>query len=341
MIGSDDTVFTSTGYDLEARDLIGGALKWSIAKDASELPLQASDDGSALLYDQATGALTVVENGTRTSTDVYPVLRNPVRTAVDELSGGFVDLATSTIAIGKFQTRARNDLTLFPTQQRQNAIDSRLDIVINTFIPEEWLDTPLEWLAWLFAGPTWWTGNSIFEGDNRTDWDINGPSRSKHHITVSRMGGIVENRTAVGESRLYHKESSLDASQTHITAAARADTELFDSNMLMARAYSPSKGRADIVRLPSGNLLVTLRFDGSNPLFNVLGLNTISYEMKVTIDFDTMRYQLTGEHDGFPNYEMYLNQHRIHDFSHGTNNPNALFPPMEIEFEHPWLEIQP
>jgi hypothetical protein len=70
-------------------------------------------------------------------------------------------------------------------------------------------------------------------------------------------------------------------------------------------------------------------------------VNDITDLITVTIDFRTMTYKLTGAHDGFPNYEMYINRQRIHHYEHGAYTPAALGPGLEIECDHPVLEITP
>ncbi|MGE3177675.1 MAG: hypothetical protein AB7N65_28060, partial [Vicinamibacterales bacterium] len=151
--------------------------------------------------------------------------------------------------------------------------------------------------------------------------------------------GGVKTQTTVGETRLYHKASSLDASQ-HITAAAKADSIVGDGHMLLAHGWSPDKGTATVTRPSGGTLRVDIALTSSNPLFQLpFALNSIDYELQLTVDFVAMTYRLVAAHDGFPNYEVYLNRLRIHDHPHGSSTPADLLPPLDITHAYPFLEI--
>ena len=84
----------------------------------------------------------------------------------------------------------------------------------------------------------------------------------------------------------------------------------------------------------SGNI-VTIRLIGSagNPFRHVPVIeNTIDYEFEFVIDFTDMNnptFVMSGRHDGFPNYEVYVNEQQVHAFAHSTQTPFSLFPPME------------
>jgi hypothetical protein len=80
---------------------------------------------------------------------------------------------------------------------------------------------------------------------------------------------------------------------------------------------------------------VTIRLTGSvaNPL---VPSPTIDYQIDVSIDFSdplNLRYTVVGDHDGFPNYELYLNEQHIHGYAHDTETPLSLVWPMEKHFQ--------
>ena len=81
----------------------------------------------------------------------------------------------------------------------------------------------------------------------------------------------------------------------------------------------------------AGNV-VTVHIVGSVPNPLVLLLPNIDYEFEFSIDFEDQnnpRFLLTGAHDGFPNYEVYVNERQVYGYVHGDQWPISLFPPME------------
>ena len=58
----------------------------------------------------------------------------------------------------------------------------------------------------------------------------------------------------------------------------------------------------------------------------------IDYDVTVVIDFSDIsnhRYTVEGTHDGFPNYEVFINEEQVWGYAHGSQTPFSLFPPME------------
>ena len=219
---------------------------------------------------------------------------------------------------------------------QRNAPLLEFTITINTFIPAEWLDNYVRFYP--FGHPTY-DFESIFEGDNRRHFDINGSSRTKQITKVDFFGIVGQSQTRNGWTKLYHKTSSLDAQQ-HLTAEARNDTVLNDKHLKVAERLSPDTGTATAVR-SGGKVEVTFTLSSNNPLADFELFNAIDYTIVLTIDFVARKYQVRGTHDAFPNYEMYINTQRVHHFDHGDNGPVfGLDAGTEITFDHPWRDLQ-
>lgn len=320
-------------------DVATWTTKWSIAGFPG-WPVMALEGGGLAFWYQPTATLTLVDgNGNITSTRM-PIGIPQSILVLGEWLGTDIETRALTAIVGPEVNAA-----MFSFQrglprsegnpQGQNAPKVQVTITINTFIPEEWVDNPAEWLT---RGSTWFT--TIFEGDNR-GFDINGSSRSKQRVAVTPLGLAGPSQTVAGWTRLYDKETSVDA-DGRLTAEARADTVVGDDEMLLVVDRSADQATAVATRLPDGKVRVTLRYNGNNPLINLGSLNDISYAISLTMDFSGMTYQLTGEHDGFPNYEIYVNRQRIHYFEHDPSPlaPLALGGDMEIDFDQPAAEIQ-
>ena len=53
---------------------------------------------------------------------------------------------------------------------------------------------------------------------------------------------------------------------------------------------------------------------------------TLSVDVSPNVSYEVV----SGAHDGFPNYEIYINEEQIHGYSHGAQTPSSLFHPMEF-----------
>jgi hypothetical protein len=85
-----------------------------------------------------------------------------------------------------------------------------------------------------------------------------------------------------------------------------------------------------------GKAKVKIVFDmaASNPL---LPAPTIDYDFDLVIDYSdpyAPTYSLTGSQDGFPCYEVYVGDVRIHQFDSGDNSPAVRLPaPQEVSVD--------
>ncbi|OFW43883.1 MAG: hypothetical protein A3J29_15980 [Acidobacteria bacterium RIFCSPLOWO2_12_FULL_67_14b] len=196
--------------------------------------------------------------------------------------------------------------------------DVEVTITVNSFIPEEWVTSP-------FLGGA--ENTQIFEGDNRS-FQRTGSSRIHQEVRISLTAPPL-NIVKIGKTVLYDKVSSLDGAN-RLTTAAKADTVLGDSTLKIAEATASSNG-VTIQTTRSGNVVTAVLSGGvNNPL---VVSPDIDYQVTVSIDFSdgpNPTFSVTGSHDGFPNYEMCINERRLYQHDHGSQTPFSLFPPMEF-----------
>ena len=79
-----------------------------------------------------------------------------------------------------------------------------------------------------------------------------------------------------------------------------------------------------VTRLDSAKVKIVYDMAANNPL---LPSPDIDYDLELIIDFSdpgNPTWQLTGSHDGFPCYEVYLGESRLHHYDSGSETPTAL-----------------
>ncbi|MCS1407655.1 MAG: hypothetical protein M2R45_00815 [Verrucomicrobia subdivision 3 bacterium] len=203
-------------------------------------------------------------------------------------------------------------------------------VTINTFIPHNNVDHPEN-----DRNP--FRTDRVFKGDNRmaggrATWNENGSYRTQQKFKViadrdHNPHGLVADAFDtngdgrgdsghlfyVGETKLFDSATSLDAAG-NLTAAALADTTL-GAPFMIARATSSNMSDREIEANYPGSspkiLEIVCKCEVSNPL--VVGPR-INYTITITIDRDANTYSITGDHDGFPAYAIYLNGTRVYQY---------------------------
>ena len=193
-------------------------------------------------------------------------------------------------------------------------------ITINTFIPANYIDDPTPF------------SDTIFEGDDR-GFDINGSFRTQQkfslaaYVLVDADGEFKSHVPMTGESVSYQKSTSLENGQ--ISAAARADTTN-GPPMKLEWVYASTAGMSvTVTRMSDYEVKAECTVSVGNPLINS---PNIDYDFTIEIDYLGLKnpsYRITGDHDGFPAYEVYIGNQMIHHYHHGNETPLALFPPMD------------
>ena len=108
----------------------------------------------------------------------------------------------------------------------------------------------------------------------------------------------------------FDAATSLDT-HSELTAAALADTLTGAPKMIATDTASQSQLWLEPpTYITSKKLAVRCRCEATNPL--VSGSPGISYSITITIDKTLGTYSITGTHDGFPAYEIYINGKRVY-----------------------------
>jgi hypothetical protein len=194
-----------------------------------------------------------------------------------------------------------------------------LDISLAAFIPEDNVPTfcyPEGFILFPFECG-WTTG----EGDGR-GFSYMGPARAWQFITLyspRSLGPIVTDYVpGVNPSALYEMASSL--LNGRLTFAARND--FIPGPPLKTRWAQgvPSSGMTCFgAKIDVRQARLTCEGDESTPLFWFAP----AINWRIVIDFtfgNTIRYRVSGMHDGYPNYELYIGTHRIFEFDHIAYN---------------------
>jgi hypothetical protein len=209
-----------------------------------------------------------------------------------------------------------------------DAKESRLylkefEIFINTFIPENNVPRP-------FAP------SKVFGGDDRS-FNKYGGARTNYRVKVlapraSYSNHIISTYRLAGETSEYDAATSLDGSG-RLTFAALNDWSWGGDKKLRWATADTSGLSCSTFRESPSVLRVHCWGNANNPLFDWGGLNDISYDLTVALSLPAQgssTYEVTGQHDGFPNYEIYLGDQLVYPYEHGGQTPFSLGDGMEI-----------
>ncbi|CCF15454.1 hypothetical protein BLGI_3396 [Brevibacillus laterosporus GI-9] len=147
-----------------------------------------------------------------------------------------------------------------------------------------------------------------YKGDNR-GFDFYGSYRTKQKIVINFDNKTIEDKPYIGET---HNLTTGETGTAPTSDLKLLDVQWSGSNQVKFKVVCSSK----------------------NPL--VKGAPAIDYEFKVTFKSDGTGF-IEGLHDGFPNYEVYINtssslgrnKNVIYTYGHKNESPRALFPPMD------------
>jgi hypothetical protein len=206
-------------------------------------------------------------------------------------------------------------------------------VTINSFIRQDNVNNPFN----LIPGGR----DTVFQGDNR-GFQENGTYRAQQKFSVvtqqaADANGLLDNaytddtdgngeyRNATGITVQYDKLSSLDSSG-NITQIAMYDTMIGD-NFQKIGIGQASIGDMSIssTRLSDGKVKIECIGSAADPLIS----NAPSLDWDFTIIIDRSNpsnptYSLTGTHDGFPDYEVYINNTLIFGFDAVANGQTSL-----------------
>jgi hypothetical protein len=200
------------------------------------------------------------------------------------------------------------------------------DVTINTFIPDNHYPNPLN-------------PSDTGEGDDRgyARW---GSSRTKQTMAIygpHKAGSLFADGPyhVPGETALYDVATSVDGSN-RLTAAARND---WVWGAPMKKAWGTPSGHTlscSVSKNSYEHLELQCHGNEATPLFGwAPGITYDFYiDFWVANDFSnslTIDYLVQGQHDGFPNYEIFVGDQQIFDFDYRNYGQSiwSLGPPAE------------
>jgi hypothetical protein len=336
LMGDAGTAYLYTTAGTQAMDVTTWTPKW-MAPIGGYTPM-AIAGGGVVVRDSWLGDLSIVdETGVVRATVPMPIADAQQVLEVAEWIG-----LTSQGVLASVKADWSDSQSLAQSQyvvsggnpQRQSYRAPKIfNLVVNTFIPEEWVDNPVEWLT---EGSPWF--DTVFGGDGRA-FAIDGSSRTHQTLSVSPFGVVRPSRTVNGRTTLYDKPSSVI--DGHLIEQAKLDTTTGDAHWLVATDTTTDKCTALALRLPGEILEVRLRCASANPLVVTLPYtNTIDYDFRLIFNFSTLGQPtviVSAEHDAFPNYELYLNGVRLHEYEHpaSVDARALLWPNDDVSITYP------
>ncbi|MFA7236291.1 MAG: DUF3238 domain-containing protein [Phycisphaeraceae bacterium] len=125
----------------------------------------------------------------------------------------------------------------------------------------------------------------------------------------------------------YDKATSLAGTPPLLTAAARADTILGDSVLMVAADTAGPTTTMTVSRVAADKVEVRFVMSASNPLVTS---PAIDWDVTVTID-QAGAYTVECQHDGYPAYDIYINNTRVYQYDPRATGKdvNDLFPPLD------------
>ncbi|HEB81817.1 MAG TPA: hypothetical protein ENJ11_03025 [Gammaproteobacteria bacterium] len=185
-----------------------------------------------------------------------------------------------------------------------------------------------------------------FAGDDRGFAYSGGSSRAEIHATLTfgtELGWprLQTDAIAFGETRAYDPDDTLDVSgkpdwwKAIKAEATPVETDTLartSDNLDIAASYTyPPTAES---YWPDGPIaaMAYLKVDGSNPLVSLAPAINAELYLYIKEVNGKLYYKLSGSHDGFPAYELYVDECLVytHDPVAEGNSPASLFPPSDI-----------
>lgn len=216
-------------------------------------------------------------------------------------------------------------------------------VSFSTFIPTNYVSGPPQ--SFCLVAPQLWppkiTGpqHLVFAGDDR-GFDPNATSfRTRQTVGLvpeessSSSGVGTAPAELVGESKAYAPDALAGDNRVD---PADDDAVLHDCHLLQDRGFaSTSNMHVDVTRVNAHQVKAHLYGGAGNPL--VSGAPDIDWDLTLTIDTSGSKphWTLSGKHDGFPAYEVYVDGQTLYTYSpgpgpYGLGDIVKLFPPLDI-----------
>lgn len=271
--------------------------------------------------------------------DIYLAMRDPSWNVIaSEYAGGYggayVEVAPAVTYTGDYLCSAEYFVAGEPAGYDEGTIHVyvlMLDIVVNTFIPDN--HTALynpgygDWIAG--------------EGDDRS-FNKSGSTRTNQFVTVISPAVTTSLVTtyypATGLTEVYDYNTSVGGGV--LTAQARNDWVIND-HYLKIYFGQPSGATLSCSASKDSVTAMTLYCSGDEATpycgfgFFCPG---ITYDFYLTFWFyanNTIEYLVSGSHDNFPNYEVYVGNQLMYPYDHGGHGLEGLFPPTDVSVYAP------
>lgn len=136
----------------------------------------------------------------------------------------------------------------------------------------------------------------------------------------------------VGQTRSYDVDTALSGGV--LSSSAKADTVMGDPLKVDWATASTSSMNINPSRPTDAQVQIDLTGDAGNPLVPLSDIGAISWDLTLTVDSTdpfNPQYEITGDYDGFPAYELHIDVQRIFDHDPIATGEGlfSLFPPME------------
>ena len=223
----------------------------------------------------------------------------------------------------EFQTRHRSaSVTTRPTQ---------FTIKLRSFIPANNVAAPTP--EALCTHPVLGVVPILFKGDERSFSPTSNKYRSHQQVSVNTSqladaDGLVGSPWSdTGLSQGYAFDAFLNDGRL---GPEDDDIITGDCVLLHLERKAPTTGiEASVNRLTEHSVQVGLTGSSALPLLHFSATIDYNFSLILRTEGDRATWTLFYQHDGFPNYELYVNDTPIYQFDHGNKTPASLFFPME------------
>jgi hypothetical protein len=190
-----------------------------------------------------------------------------------------------------------------------------VDVRLRVFIPARAVFLPAGPLSSGFGGDN--RGFSVDQGTSRADVfvDVDNTPTTTRPITINRLGFGESTRYSVDKIQdvpgkpAWWKEIRRDPF-LHLEVApdARATEQVSGSTLSVQGSLEP--GLFGLVP----NVRVKFHLAGTNPLEPLAPPINCDLDLLISATGPLISYSLSGSHDGFPAYELYVSNRRIYEF---------------------------
>lgn len=195
-----------------------------------------------------------------------------------------------------------------------------VEIKVRAFIP-----SPLVGLFPLAEGAIDVLPPAAYGGDGRSFSYSGGSERALQKVVINAMDsdGIIEQEQSFGKSSLY----SGGIRPFSRPWWWREDFYRAPPKVEKTLLLSPDNNLIRVTRINNNTLIVNLVLNASNPLAPGAPAINSDFHFRIEQYVDGSRVNLSGRHDGFPAYEIYINALPLYQYDPtSVSSPLGLFP---------------